>query len=163
MSNKGTSVVTMLIAVLLGVGALLAAVLYGFHIALSKGEEDPALAAIERLPPVERNIALNKLNEERALAAKVLAEAQANQKRRSSACYAARVAVERKLKTPSTAKFPSCLSGDIGVTLKGKDGLIHVSGYVDSQNSYGAMLRAQFLVKMTEFDGGYIPTEVKIR
>ncbi len=49
------------------------------------------------------------------------------------------------LKSPSTAKYPWYDEWYVG---KDKDtGVITVQGYVDSQNSFGAMLRSQFQVK----------------
>lgn len=49
--------------------------------------------------------------------------------------------ITNKLKTPSTAEFPSISDWDIYIN---SNNVIVVSSYVDSQNSYGAMLRSDF-------------------
>lgn len=64
----------------------------------------------------------------------------------------AQLFVKKSLKAPTTAKFPSAL--DFGIApLKNKKGqritdAWEVSGYVDSQNSYGAMMRTNWNVKL---------------
>lgn len=50
-----------------------------------------------------------------------------------------------RLKAPRTAKFP--YSMDISITDNG-NGNYTVNGYVDSENSFGAMLRTDFECKM---------------
>lgn len=51
--------------------------------------------------------------------------------------------IEKLLKSPSTAKFPSITKWNFG-----KDnGVVTVKAYVDSENSFGAMLRAEFQIK----------------
>ena len=50
------------------------------------------------------------------------------------------------LKTPASAKF--CELDEIKVTLS--NGIYQVNGYVDSQNSYGAMVRTNFAFKVKE-------------
>lgn len=57
-------------------------------------------------------------------------------------------AVTRKLKAPSTATFPSGLAEGVKVARSGECKFI-VSAYVDSQNSYGAMLRSQYAVQLS--------------
>lgn len=54
----------------------------------------------------------------------------------------ARVAIEKQLLTPSTAKY------DLAV-YKTSDGERFVKGYVDSQNAFGAMIRRQVIVRFT--------------
>ena len=49
-------------------------------------------------------------------------------------------AVEKVLKSPSTAKFPNFLDWNIAK----KDGQVVVAAYVDSQNGFGATVRSQF-------------------
>ncbi len=53
------------------------------------------------------------------------------------------------LKAPSTEKF-----GGETVTALGDD-TFEVSGWVDSQNSYGAMIRADFKVKLKSFGSSW--------
>lgn len=49
-------------------------------------------------------------------------------------------AVKSILKSSSTAKFPSLYNWEFGK----EDGIVKVHSYVDSQNSYGATVRAEF-------------------
>lgn len=56
--------------------------------------------------------------------------------------------VKQGLKAPSTADFPSqILSGDWKVNRK--DDVVTVSSYVDAQNSFGAMIRSNFIVQIS--------------
>lgn len=56
--------------------------------------------------------------------------------------------VEQGLKAPSTADFPSqFLSSDWKVNRK--DDVVTVSAYVDAQNSFGAMIRSNFIVQIS--------------
>lgn len=57
-------------------------------------------------------------------------------------------AVKSILKAPSTAKFPNI---NEWVFAK-KDGKIYIQGYVDSQNSFGAMLRSNFQITLNAND-----------
>lgn len=54
--------------------------------------------------------------------------------------------IESKLVSPSTAKFP--IFANIHV-IKNED-VYTVSAYVDSQNSFGAMLRTNFIIKIQQ-------------
>lgn len=49
--------------------------------------------------------------------------------------------ITNSLKTPSTAIFPKIKEWDINIDF---NNIIKINSYVDSQNSYGAMLRADF-------------------
>lgn len=60
-------------------------------------------------------------------------------------CVMTRSFVERSLKAPSTAKFPSCSSLKI---VRLGDQAYRVSSYVDAQNSFGAMLRKYYTVEI---------------
>lgn len=55
------------------------------------------------------------------------------------------VYVKNNLKSPATAKFPSSSSTDIREL---EDNLFETRSYVDSQNSFGAMLRTNFYCKI---------------
>ena len=62
--------------------------------------------------------------------------------------------VEAALKSPSTAKFstlPWHLQG--GKCIDFKDGSFYIQAYVDSQNSYGAMIRTWFSIIVTNVGG----------
>ncbi len=51
--------------------------------------------------------------------------------------------VRNSLKAPRTAKFP--YSGDEGVSIsKSSDNVYAIRGYVDSENSFGAMIRTEY-------------------
>lgn len=54
--------------------------------------------------------------------------------------------VKEILKAPSTAKFPGLDEWGFDK----KDGTVTIQGYVDSQNSFGAMIRSKFQVKYNE-------------
>ena len=53
----------------------------------------------------------------------------------------AQIRVEKNLKSPSTAKFPL---GTEGYVTKINDNTFEINAYVDSENSFGAMMRAYF-------------------
>lgn len=56
------------------------------------------------------------------------------------------------LKSPATAKF--CDKEDLVITKQ--NGLYTVSGWVDSQNSYGAMIRTRLSIKLAYKDGVFL-------
>lgn len=69
----------------------------------------------------------------------------------NDAKYACREAVERKLKAPTTAKFPYYQQFS---AYRDGDGY-SVSGYVDAQNSFGAMIRTSFSCQMRNIGGSW--------
>ena len=68
------------------------------------------------------------------------------------AFYCATLIVEDYLKAPSTAKF--CKLSDATVTHLG-NGEYMVTGWVDAENSYGAMIRSNFVVTYTATEKGF--------
>ena len=60
-------------------------------------------------------------------------------------CNAAKSDVPNYLKSPSTADFPNVL-GDDWIVVRDSD-YFYVKSYVDSQNSFGAMLRTNFICR----------------
>jgi len=78
------------------------------------------------------------------------AEAQAQaliESKKNDAWTMAKDFVRDRLKSPSTAEFPD--SSDDGVVVSdNQDGTYDIVGYVDSQNSFGAMLRVKFVCKL---------------
>lgn len=68
------------------------------------------------------------------------------------AFYCAQLIVEDYLKAPSTAKF--CKQSDATVTHLG-NGEYMVTGWVDAENSYGAMIRSDFVVTYTATEKGF--------
>lgn len=66
----------------------------------------------------------------------------------SALYYVQHYHIEPRLKAPSTAKFASL--HDDGTTVV-KDGVSYeIVSYVDSQNSFGAMLRKYYIAKVTQ-------------
>lgn len=68
------------------------------------------------------------------------------------AFYCATLIVKDYLKAPSTAKF--CKLSDATVTHLG-NGEYMVTGWVDAENSYGAMIRSDFIVTYTATEKGF--------
>jgi hypothetical protein len=57
--------------------------------------------------------------------------------------------MERRLKAPSTADFPSIVSEGVGVFHMG-NGVFIVNSHVDAQNSFGAKIRTRFICKLKD-------------
>jgi hypothetical protein len=71
-----------------------------------------------------------------------------------SACFEAQQTVKAQLKAPSTAVFDSCLGRG---TIDRKDSSkVTVVGYVDAQNTFGAMLRSTYVVILQRVSGSGI-------
>jgi uncharacterized protein YPO0396 len=66
------------------------------------------------------------------------------------ACGRAQEAVKTALKAPATAKFPGCALEAHRYKIRATEdrSTWWIEGYVDSQNSFGALMRSQFIVKM---------------
>ena len=74
-------------------------------------------------------------------------------------CSFAQYLVENNLKAPSTAKFSPCRETKVIL----KEGKYHIFGYVDSQNSFGAMLRSNWEVILeSDGNGSYYIVKVEI-
>lgn len=67
--------------------------------------------------------------------------------------------VEKKLKSPSTAKF--CTYPEASVIDRG-EGEYRVTGWVDAQNSFGAITRVEFRVDVT-FDSSGKCTDISAK
>lgn len=67
-----------------------------------------------------------------------------------AACEAAKDAVRAQLKAPTTAQFPGCvLEANLYRIRADKDRRTYwVESHVDSQNSFGAMIRSTYIVKL---------------
>jgi hypothetical protein len=72
-------------------------------------------------------------------------------------------AVKSKLKAPRTAKFPWIWEYEFRKS-KDQDNVYYVVGYVDSDNSFGAMLRSDFIAEIVydPADKSYTATNVEI-
>ena len=62
--------------------------------------------------------------------------------------------MERQLKAPASAKWPSFSDDRVDVGFAQKSQLWIVKSYVDSQNSYGALIRTLYVISLE-----YIPGE----
>jgi flagellar basal body-associated protein FliL len=70
---------------------------------------------------------------------------ESEQSKQIEAFVRSQTAVEKQLKAPSTAKFPY-YSDDGVIVTKLATGKYQVNAYVDSENSFGAMVRATYSV-----------------
>ena len=61
--------------------------------------------------------------------------------------------VTARLKAPSTAKFPGMFDQDEKQTVSLGNGRYRVHSWVDSQNSFGAMIRTHWTCELTTIDG----------
>ena len=66
-----------------------------------------------------------------------------------SACYISHQFVEKMLKAPSTAIFQDCFDAKVAYT---GNKTYFVYSYVDSQNSFGAMLRTEYIAQVQQID-----------
>ena len=78
----------------------------------------------------------------------------------------AKIYVQNSLKAPKTAEFQNVLDFAVAPATD-KNGkplkdVWEVSGYVDAQNSFGAMLRNKFYIKLTKIGDKWIPTDIKM-
>lgn len=75
------------------------------------------------------------------------------------ACVAATEAIRPQLKSPSTANFPDCAweASEYRVTANPERTRFGVQGYVDSQNSFGAMMRSRFVVILRKDPASPLP------
>ena len=65
--------------------------------------------------------------------------------------------VKQNLKSPSTAEFPKTIEKDNHIKELGNDEYL-INSWVDSQNSFGAMIRSKFSCKII-FEGGSVRCE----
>ena len=61
--------------------------------------------------------------------------------------------VKQRLTSPGSADFASLLSGEVRIDSLG-GGRYKVHSYVDAQNSFGALLRSQFVCRIAKVPGG---------
>ena len=69
---------------------------------------------------------------------------------RSSACKAAEDFVERQLVSPGTAKHQSCGARTVSAPVFSSGTTWTVSGYVDSQNRLGGVIRSNYVAVMED-------------
>ncbi len=102
---------------------------------------------------------------DKQIANKENAETLQKEPSRTDVIQKAHQAVVSVLKAPATAKFPviNDFDKDSYSVSKYKDGPYLVKGYVDSQNSFGAMLRNNWAVTL-EFDGeeGFFVSNIEV-
>lgn len=74
---------------------------------------------------------------------------QKEEEQKTLAYVYSQLCVKQKLKSPSSAKFPYTDEAEI---LKENDSTYLIKSYVDSQNSFGAMLRTNYLCEVIIVD-----------
>lgn len=84
-------------------------------------------------------------------------EAEFEAVRRSEAKWDCRAAVEKSLKAPTTATFQHYKQFSAAKT---EEGNYTVTGYVDAQNSFGAMVRTTFVCEMVRVGDQWIAASV---
>lgn len=76
----------------------------------------------------------------------------------------AKIYVEKSLKAPKTAEFQNTLDFEVehikGDKKNPQKNLWKVAGYVDAQNSFGAMLRNRFYIELVKLDDKWIPVKI---
>lgn len=72
-----------------------------------------------------------------------------NQDNSGAACVMMEDFVKERLKSPSTAKFPRAIEHDVSCPEPGR---YIIKSWVDSQNSYGAMIRTYFVCEVKQID-----------
>lgn len=110
---------------------------------LSPQQEKERAAALEKQRQAQRNAA--------AAAGRAAAAGNRDESLSLEACQEAIRAVRPRLKAPATAKFPGCVFGAHEYEIRADEtrSTWWVLGHVDSQNSFGAMIRTKWIVKLT--------------
>lgn len=80
------------------------------------------------------------------------------------ACQAAQKAVEKQLKSPSSADFPNCVlsAHKYKINTNPQKTVFIVFGEVEAKNSFGAQIRSKFAVEMNRKNGKFETVEVAI-
>lgn len=107
---------------------------------------------------VNRNKALSIISIILVMAIFLTACGSSSNKSATDAKICAEKAVEDNLKSPSTAKF--CKYTEMTATNLGGDKW-KVTGYVDAQNSFGAVVRTNWTVTLTLTGSGFKDYSVK--
>jgi len=81
-------------------------------------------------------------------------------KRKSDAYIYAKEAVKTQLKSPRSAKFGSYGQTRISTY---KDCIFEISGHVDSQNGFGALIRSNYTVQLQGIEKGWTIKKVRIQ
>jgi hypothetical protein len=80
---------------------------------------------------------------------------------REEAFYTSETFLEDYLKAPSTAKFPIYSSSDVNISQI--DSITYsVNSWVDAENSFGAMLRSRYFMKLRKVNGSWFMTYLEI-
>ena len=87
------------------------------------------------------------------------AAAQSAEQRRRSAFLAARRLIETQLKAPATAEWSSYPATTI---TEGGGGQLVVSGWVDSQNSFGAQVRTKYVLTLAPNGESWRAVDLKL-
>ena len=95
-----------------------------------------------------------KINKEKAIIEERQKSHRAEEMQKSllvaRACVYSQDAVKQKLKSPGSAKFPDCAFDADQYEIRANENktMFSVIGYVDAQNSFGALLRSKYVVIM---------------
>lgn len=83
----------------------------------------------------------------------------------SKACYYSKDEVRIRLKSPGSATFPGCEFGAGEYQTRSDPGRhnVWVSGYVDSENFFGAKLRHNWIVHARRTDTGFSTVSVNFQ
>ena len=87
------------------------------------------------------------------------AQANAAEQRRRSAFLAARRMIETQLKSPATADWSSYPATTI---TEGDGGQLVVSGWVDSQNSFGAQVRTRYILTLAPEGDSWRAVDIRL-
>lgn len=68
---------------------------------------------------------------------------------RDSALFASQAFVKERLRSPASAVFPTSSDGQGASVVRTGTCTFTVMGHVDSQNGFGAMLRTEYIAKVT--------------
>lgn len=90
-----------------------------------------------------------------------LSKSPAPDSTREDAIYASMELLKQKLKAPSTADFPSVSKARYSIEMINDETIYVVSSYVDAQNSFGAMIRTNYTIKMRKSGDKYYLIDIK--
>lgn len=99
----------------------------------------------------------NQEQKQKAVYEEIALQREKKERIETNAVTASKITVQKSLKSPSTAKFPdSAFQAEEYKKTLVKDGsdnqIWYIQSYVDSQNSFGAMVRAYWAVKIQMYE-----------
>lgn len=76
-----------------------------------------------------------------------------------TACHAAQEAVRPRMLTPAAARFPDCSDSSYEMRTNPAHTAVYISGVVDSQNAFGALLRRRWVAILRRTGASHILPE----